>query len=280
MNAITLTRRFIVLLASCLLLCLLLMACNKPKKIDVNSSNDNFIRVGVMVGSEEQFMEVVKKVAAEDYDLTIKLIPYVYAQELNKALVDHEIDANIFQYKAYLEYSEKKYGYKLDILSNTYIYPMGIYSRKYSSIVQIPQNALVAIPNEPTNEARALFLLEDVGLARMASDNNLVATTDDIVSNPRQLKFQKLPSNELVDVLPNVDLALINAGFALSAGLLPSPQALALETKDPNYANAIVIRPGEENDPGLKALVQIMHSPEVEHEVEMLYKRQAIPAWK
>jgi D-methionine transport system substrate-binding protein len=276
MNVITPIRKFILFLVSCLLI----TACDSDtKKIDVNNTHDNFIRVGVMVGSEEQFMEIVKNFAAKNYDLTVELIPYAYAQQLNKALVDHEIDANIFQYTAYLDYAEKKYGYKLGIMGYTYIYPMGIYSRKYNSIVQIPQNALIAIPNEPTNEARALFLLEHAGLIRMASDDNLAATTDDIVSNPHQLKFKKFPSNELIDVLPHVDIAAINAGFAIAAGLLPSSHSLAIENKNSNYANVIAIRQGEEYDPGLKALVQIMHSPEIQHEVNMLYKREAIPAW-
>lgn len=261
--------------------CFILVACdNNSKKIDVNNANDNYVRVGVMVGSEEELMKAAQKVAAKNYDLNIEVIPYLYATQLNKALIDKEIDANIFQYAAYLDYTEKQHGYQLDTIGSTFIYPMGIYSRKYTSVLQVPNGAIVAIPNEPTNEARALFLLQRAGLIRMESNDNLEATTADIVSNPRQLSFKKLPSNALVDVLPNVDLAVINAGFALAAGLLPSPQALVIETKNANYANVIAIRPGQQNDPGLKALVQIMHSPEIEHAANSLFKGQAIPAWK
>lgn len=250
------------------------------KKIDVYNTNDNYIRVGVILGTEQELMEAARDIAAKDYDLIIKVIPYSDIHGLNKALSDKEIDANVFQYPAFMEYSEQQHGYRLKEIGKTFIYPMGIYSLKYHNILQVPNGATVAIPNEPTNEARALFLLEKAGLIFMADQTNLAATTADIANNPHQLQFKKLPSNELVNVLPNVDLAVINASFALQAGLLPSSHALIIESKNSAYGNIVVTRQGQERDPGLKALVTILHSPEVEKEANKLFKGQAIPAWK
>lgn len=239
------------------------------------------IRVGVLIGgTEEKLMNAVKKAAAkEGYDLNIEIIPYGNPIELNKALSDREIDANIFQYRAYLEYSEKTRGYHFSEIGHTFIYPMGVYSKKITNILQIKEGAVIAIPEEATNEARALFLLEKAGMIRLSS-HDMNASIRDIAANPSNFQFKTLPANELLDVLPNVDAVVVNAGFVLQTGLMPSQHALVIENKNSAYSNIIVIREGEENEPRMKAFVDLFHSAEIEKAAGQIFKGQAIPAWK
>lgn len=248
---------------------------------DTTQAQMRSIRVGVLIGgSEEELMKVIKKAAEkEGYDLDIQIIPYNNPIELNKALADREIDANIFQYRAYLEYTEKTRGYHLSEIGSTFIYPMGIYSKKITNILQIRKDAVIAIPEEATNEARALFLLEKAGMIRLSS-HDLNVTVRDIVSNPSHFEFKTLPANRLLNVLPNVDAVVVNAGFVLQTGLLPSRHALVIENKNSDYANVIAIREGEEDEPRMKAFVELFHSVEIEKAAEQIFKGQAIPAWK
>ncbi len=253
----------------------LLVGCgdSQPKK------DANKIRVGIMLGAEQKLMEVVKEVAAEKYDLHIQLVTYVRFEDLNKALENNNIDANIFQTHFYAEYSEHKYGYHLSELGQTYIYPIGIYSKKVKNILHLRKGALIAIPNEPTNEARALFLLEKAGLIRMKSDRNAAATVNDIASNPRGFQIIRLPAREIAGMMPSVDIAVINISYAIPAGLKPSTDAIVLESGTPGYANMIAIREGDEKDPRMLALLEVLRSEEVQAAVEKIFYGQAIPAW-
>ena len=263
-----------------------LLACDDTQKDTHHDPHhmhfaEGTVRVGVLLGSaEEELLEKAKKIAAQTYDMHIIIVPYRYMSEINQSLSDHKIDANFFQYPAYLDYSEKKYGYHLVSMGETYVYPMGVYSKKIHNILELHQRSSIAIPNEPTNEARALFLLEKAGLIRMKSDTNMIATTNDILSNPHDFEFKKLSSDEILDALPNVDIALINAGFALTAGLTPSKDALVIENINANYANVLVTREDEKDQLQLKALIEILRSPAVSNVANEIFKGDAIPAWK
>jgi D-methionine transport system substrate-binding protein len=265
------------ILTACL--AIFLIACSE-KSEDENHSNANTIRVGVIVDGDQKLMQVVQKAAAKKYDLRVKLIPYAELKDLNKALQHKEIDANILQHHIYFQYSEQKYGYQFSELGVTYLYPMGVYSRNITNILQLPKRAIIAIPEEPTNEARALFLLEKAGLIRMAADDDTTATIRDIVSNPKELQFLKFPAKKVVKLLPKVDAAVINVTYILPAGLNPAKDALVIENKDSEYASVVVVRRGEERDLRLKALLEILRSTEVQKVVEKIFHGQAIPAWK
>jgi D-methionine transport system substrate-binding protein len=208
------------------------------------------------------------------------VVSYIRFADLNKALAKGEIDANIFQTHFYAEYSEHEYGYHLSELGQTYIYPIGIYSKKIKNILQLEKGALIAIPSEPTNETRALFLLEKAGLIRMKSNNDMDATVDDIAANPKDFQIVRLPAREVAGMMPNVDIAVINISYALPAGLVPYKDAIVLENGMTNYANVVVVREGEEKDPRLVALMEVLRSEEIEKAVEKIFHGQAIPAWK
>ncbi|MFT3742372.1 MAG: MetQ/NlpA family ABC transporter substrate-binding protein [Gammaproteobacteria bacterium] len=243
------------------------------------ASNPNTIKVGTIAGPETQLMEVAKQ-QAQQAGYTIDIVPFTDYNMPNEALSDGSIDANVFQHAPYLEAAVKAKNYKFIVVGKTFVYPVGAYSKKYKSIKQLPQGALVAIPNDPSNEARALLILEKGGLITLKPGSTVDATIADILKNPKKLQFKEVDAAQLPRILPDVDLAVINTNYSMLAGLLPSRDALILEKANSPYANLIVVRQGEDNQPKVKALVNALHSPAVLQEANTLFKGQAIPAWK
>ncbi|WP_133130296.1 MetQ/NlpA family ABC transporter substrate-binding protein [Legionella yabuuchiae] len=252
------------------ILTLTLIACSKP--------SPNTIVVGTIAGPETELVEVGQKVAKEKYDLNVKIIEFSDYNLPNEALQDGSLDANIYQHQPYLEASKKAHGYELEAIGKTFIYPTAIYSKKFKTLDNIPVKATVAIPNDPSNESRALLLLQKAGLIRLSSNQN--PDVKDIVANPKQLKFKELDAAQLPRVLDDVDLAVINTNFAIPAGLSPSRDGLLQESKDSPYANIIVIKSNSEKKPQLELFVKAMHSEEVKQKAKLLFGDGAIPAWE
>ncbi len=242
-------------------------------------ADNKSIKVGTIAGPETQLMEVAKQVAAQKYGLDIKIVPFTDYVMPNEALSDGSIDANMFQHKPYLDTAIKSQGYKIVPIGKTFVYPMGIYSQKIKNIKDVKDGSIVAIPNDPSNGARALLLLESAGLIKLKPGADINATQADIVSNPKHLKFQEIDAGQLPRALPDVDLAAINTNYAMLADLLPSRDALVIEGPNSPYANLVVVRIGEENDPRFKELLDALHSDEVTAEAKKLFQDQAIPAW-
>jgi D-methionine transport system substrate-binding protein len=256
-------------------LCLLaLTACNQNK-----TEATNQIRVGTIAGPETELMEIARQVAAQRYNLDIKIVQFEDYTMPNAALADGSIDANAFQHLPYLEAAMKAKGYKLAVIGKTFIYPMGIYSRKITDLTQLRDGATVAIPNDPSNEARALLLLQRAKLITLKPNVDISATINDIQNNPKHLVIKEIDAAQLPRVLPDVDLAIINTNYAMVANLLPTRDALFIERPDSPYANLIVVRAGEENKPQFQQLVNAFHSAEVLQKAHKLFQGQAIPAW-
>jgi D-methionine transport system substrate-binding protein len=237
------------------------------------------IRVGVIAGPETVLMETVKKIAKEKYGLNIKIVEFNDYNMPNVALSDAAIDANVFQHQPFLEHSILKDSFDLIPLGRTFIYPMGIYSKHYKNIADLPEGAVVAIPNDPSNQARALLLLAKSGLITLKSNVNIFATPMDIIQNPKKIVVKPIDAALLARELPNVALAIINTNFALSAHLLPHRDGLVLEGAETFYANVIAVRTPDKNNPDLQKLIAAFQSPEVVTTAESLFQGQAIPAW-
>ncbi|OAI49220.1 hypothetical protein AYO45_00540 [Gammaproteobacteria bacterium SCGC AG-212-F23] len=248
----------------------LLIACSQDK---------NTLRVGTIAGPETELMEVAKQVAKEKYGLTIKIIEFSDYIEPNAALNDGSIDANMFQHQPFLQQQIKDRHYKLISIGKTFIYPMGIYSTKIKNLAAIPKKAIVAIPSDPSNEGRALLLLQQAGLIKLQVKAYLYATPADIEKNPHQLIFKELDAAQLARALPDVTLAVINTNYAIPAGLSPIKDALFHEDKNCPYANIIVIQEKMRNDPRMKLLVSAIQSEDVLNAAKTIFNNQAIPAW-
>ena len=213
---------------------------------------------------------VVDDLAAQGITLEVKeFTDYVTP---NDAVEYGEIDANYFQHIPYLESFNTEHGYHLVNAGGIHVEPIALYSKKYSSLSDIPNGAVVAIPNDPTNEGRALLLLQSAGLIKLKDNAGLEAIPLDIVENPKNLKFSEIEAATLPRILSYVDAAVINGNYAIPAGLVATRDGLFVEGADSPYVNVIAVKAGNENNPAVKALVEALKSDKVKAYVAEHYK--------
>lgn len=251
-------------------LALSLLACSKP--------SPNTLTIGTIAGPETDLVEAAREVAHNEYGLKIKIIEFNDYNLPNEALQDGSLDANVYQHLPYLQAAMKAHGYNLEVIGKTFVYPTGIYSSKFKSLKQLPNNAIIAIPNDPSNEMRALLLLQKAGLITLKSQDT-TSTISDILKNPKHLTIKELDAAQLPRVLADVDAAVINTTFAIPAGLSPSRDALFIEDKNSPYANLIVIRHDSNKKAQLEDFVKAMNSPAVKAKAQSIFGDAAIPAW-
>lgn len=252
----------------------ILTACKQQQP-----ETNNVLRIGTMSGPDAQVLATAKDVAAKKYNLDLKIIEFTDYALPNAALNDGSIDANIFQHQPYLDETIEAKHYSLAAIGKTFVFPMGIYSQKIKDLKDIEPESTVAIPNDPSNEARALLLLQKANLIKLQKGAQIYATDNDIIENPKHLKIKPLDAAQLPRVLPDVSLAVINSNYAIPAGLVPTHDALLLEDKNSPYVNIIVVRHADKDSPKSKTLVKVMHSPEVVAAAKKLFAGQAIPGW-
>jgi D-methionine transport system substrate-binding protein len=225
-----------------------------------------------------ELLEFVKPdLAKEGVDLDIKVFTD-YVQP-NLQVADKHIDANFFQHQPYLDSFNKEHGTQLVSVGLVHVEPFGAYSSKIKNLKDLPDGAQVAIPNDPSNGARALLLLQKQGLIKLKDPSNILATARDVADNPKHLKFRELEAATLPRVLPDVDMALINTNYALEAGLNPVKDALFIEDKDSPYANLVVTRADRKDDPAIRKLVDALHTQKVRDYILTHYKGAIVPAF-
>ncbi|MTH33629.1 MetQ/NlpA family lipoprotein [Paracoccus limosus] len=236
------------------------------------------IKVGVSVGEHAEIMEQVAKVA-KDKGLDIDIVEFTDYVVPNQALNDGDLQANSFQHQPYLDNQIKDRGFDLVAIGKTITTPMGVYSAKLKSLDDLPEGGKVAIPNDPTNGGRALLLLQDKGLIKLADGVGLTPTPLDVAENARNLKFLELDAAQLPRALADADVAVINTNYALEAGLNPEKNAIAIEAAESPYANIIVVRTADKDAPWAKTLVDSYHSDAVKKYIQDKYHGAVIPAW-
>ena len=233
-------------------------------------SDPNVIKVGATPDPHGAMLsQIVDQLAAEGYELQIvEFTDYVTP---NEALAAGELDANFFQHLPYLESANAERGYDLVSAGGIHIEPLAVYSEKYSSLDEIPDGARFGIPNDPTNEGRALLLLQSAGLIKLADDAGLEAVPADIVENPHNYTFTEIEAASLPRILPDVDAAVINGNYAIPAGLIATRDGLYVEGADSPYVNVVAVRAGDENSPKIQALVKALKSDTVKEYVAERY---------
>lgn len=211
----------------------------------------------------------------------IELVVNEYSDYLvpNTAVEDGDEDANYFQHLPYLEEFNETRGTHLVSVAGVHIEPMGIYAGRVSSLEDLPDSAVIAVPNDATNEGRALLLLEAQGLITLDDSSNLTATPNNIVDNPKNLEFQELEAATIPSVLADVDLAVINSNYALGAGLNPTTDALAIGSSDSPYVNVLVVKEGNENNEAIQALVDALHSDTIRDYITETFDGAVVPAF-
>lgn len=235
------------------------------------------IVVGVTPFPHKDIMLAAKPLLAkEGYNLVIKeFTDYV---QPNMALASKQLFANFFQHEPYLDNMNKEKRLDLVSIGKVHIEPLGVYSKKIKKLADLKKGNSVSVPNDPTNEARALRLLEANGV--IAIKPGALVTVADITKNPLGLKFHELDAAQLPRTLDDVTASVINTNFAGEAGLVPSRDALVMEGSESPYANIIVVRSEDKDSPKAKALMKAVQSPEVKEYIQKnLVERGIVPVF-
>ena len=211
----------------------------------------------------------------------LKIIEYADYVQPNMALDAGELDANYFQHQPYLTDFNKEKGTKIVSIAAVHYEPFGIYAGKSKSLKDIRSGAVVAVPNDTTNEARALLLLQDCGLIKLKDGAGLNATRRDISENPHKLKIEEIEAAQLVRSLPDVDFAAINGNYAILGGLKVK-DALATEPANSlaatTYANILAVRESDKDRAELKALADVLKSDAVRTFINTTYEGAVGPS--
>lgn len=238
------------------------------------------LKIGVSPVPHGDIIKYIQENLAAQAGLEITIVEFTDYVQPNLALNDGQIDANYFQHIPYMEDFGKEHGINLVAAAKVHIEPLGIYSKKIKSLSELPDGAVVAIPNDATNSGRALRLLEAQGLIKLKADASFVATVKDITENTKKLDIKELEAAQLVRALDDVSIAVINGNYAIEAGLKPASEALALESGENNpYTNVLTVLKGHENDEGIQRLAKLLNSPEVKKYIEEKYEGAVIPAF-
>lgn len=232
------------------------------------------IKVGASPAPHAEILNKAAEVLKEQgYELEI--VEYSDYVQPNVALANGDLDANYFQHLPYLEQYNEENGTDLVSAGAIHYEPFGIYAGKTSSLDELQDGAQVAVPNDATNEARALLLLEAQGLITLKEDAGLSATKNDIEENKLNLDIVEIEAAQLPRSLSDVDIAIINGNYAIEAGLSVS-DALAIEDSDSlaatTYGNIVAVRSGDENNEAIQALVNALKSDEVKSFIEEEYQ--------
>ena len=237
------------------------------------------IKVGANITPHSEILEIAKPILKEK-GIDLEIVKLEDSITPNTGVIEGSLDANYFQHVPYLEQFNEENGSDLVSIGAIHYEPFGIYAGRTKDLSELPDGALVAVPNNVTNEARALLLLAQEGLLTLKEDAGIEATVGDIVENPKNIEFKELAPEQLVQALPDVDIAVINGNYAIEGGLHVN-EALAVEANDglaaKTYGNIIATSPEKENDPALAALVEVLQGSEVKEYIEKTYDGAVVP---
>lgn len=215
--------------------------------------------------------------------IELDIVEYSDYVQPNMALDSKDLDANYFQHKPYLDDFIAQKGVKLASMGSVHYEPFGIYAGKTKDLAKLPKGAVIAVPNDATNEGRALLLMQDKGLIKLDPNAGLTATVRDIQENPLNLRIEELEAPQLARALPDVDAAVINGNYAILGGLKIA-DALAVEAADSlaasTYANVLAVREADLAKEELKALYKALNSPEVTKFMQQKYAGAVLPSNK
>lgn len=243
------------------------------------ASGGKHLKVGATAVPHAEILAEVKPILAKD-GIELEVIEFSDYVQPNLALNDKELDANFFQHEPYLlDFVAEHKEVKLKNAAGIHIEPMGIYSKKIKDLKDLPNGATVAVPNDPTNEGRALLLLQKAGLLKLKDGVKEKATPQDIAENPKNISLKEIEAAQVPRTLDDVDAAVINTNFAMTVNLVPTKDALFIEDSTSPYVNIIAVREGDENRPEIQALIKAVKSDAVKKFLEEKYKGAVVPAF-
>ncbi|MER8433079.1 MetQ/NlpA family lipoprotein [Mesorhizobium caraganae] len=236
------------------------------------------IKVGIISGEDEDVWRVVVAQAAEK-GLAVETVVFNDYTQPNEALERGEIDANAFQHQPYLDNQIKTQGYHIVRVGYTGVWPIGLYSKKYTKVADLPEGAVIGLPNDPSNEGRALRVLQNEGVIKLKDGTGILATTADIAENPKKVVIKELDAGIVGRSVEDLDAAVVNTDWALKSGLGPDNRIAQEPVADNPYRNFIAVKSGNENEAWVKTLVASYQNEKVKAEFDKVYKGTGISAY-
>lgn len=244
-----------------------------------NGAAQTVLKVGANLTPHAEILREAKNILAKDgIDLEVVEIEDVVTP--NTGVAEGTLDANFFQHQPYLDDFNSENGQELVSVGTVHYEPFAIYAGKTKNLSELPDGAEIAVPNNVTNEARALLLLQDEGIIKLREGIDITATVTDIVENPKNISIKEIDPAQLVRSLSDVDVAVINGNYALEGGLhvkdalaVESDQSVAAKT----YANIVAVRKEEENNTAIKKLVEVLQGEEIKNFITEKYEGAVIP---
>lgn len=252
---------------------------NQPHDVSA-ASKEKTVTVGLVGDSDRQLWEYVKKDAAKKYGIDIKLKLFTDYIKPNQALVDNSIDLNAFQTINYFDVQNKNFKGKLVSVGKTYVTPIRIYSDNHKTLADLPKGGTIVVPNDPSNEKRALDVLEAAGLIKYNHDVKL-PSAQDITENKKDFKIKEVASDQAASALKSADAAVVNTNYALDAKL-DIDKALYVEPvnkANKGYINIIAARKGTQNKKIYKQVVKAYQTESTKKHMKQLYGSAEIAAW-
>ncbi|WCK69451.1 MetQ/NlpA family lipoprotein [Agrobacterium tumefaciens] len=266
------TRR--LMLASLATLAVTTLSVSAPAFADEKKE----LKVGIIAGEDEDVWRVVAAEAAKK-GLTVTTVVFNDYTQPNEALARGEIDANAFQHLPYLENQIKTQGYKIVPVGYTGVWPIGLYTKKYKSVAGLPHGAIIGVPNDPSNEGRALRVLQNEGLIKLKDGTGILATIADIVENPKKVEIKELDAGIVGRSVEHLDAAVVNTDWAVKSGLTPANRIAQEPIADNPYRNFIAVREESKDEPWVKPLVASYQNDAVKAEFNRVFKGTGITAY-
>ncbi|TGE33660.1 MetQ/NlpA family ABC transporter substrate-binding protein [Desulfosporosinus sp. Sb-LF] len=253
---------------------------SNTSKATSDTTAKTVLKVGATPVPHAEILEYIKPALAKE-GIDLKIVSYTDYVRPNLDLDTGDIDANFFQHTPYLDSFNKDHNLKLASIAKVHIEPMGVYSKKITKLDDLKTGDTLAVPNDPSNNGRALALLAKAGLIQLKDGVGIKGTVNDITGNPKQLKITPIDAPQLPRVIqdPKIAGAVINTNYALEGGLNPLKDSLFTEDKDSPYANILVVKDSKINDPALQKLAKALTSPEVKKFIEDKYKGSIVAAF-
>ena len=272
-------KKFLSILLVVSLLAVAFVGCSDTAQ---TNNGGTTIKVGASITPHAEILAVAKEVLAEK-NITLEIVEFDDYVIPNTATENGELMANYFQHQPYLTDFNSKNNTHLVSVAAIHYEPFGVYGGKISSLEELKEGSVIAVPNDGSNEARALMLLEANGVIKLKEGAGFTATVQDIVENPKNVEIKEIEAALLPRTLADVDLAVINGNYAIQAGLKVSEDAIVIEDKDSEasktYANIVVVKEGNENNEAVLALVEALKSEKVKTFIETKYEGSVIPMY-
>ncbi|MFS8146619.1 MetQ/NlpA family lipoprotein [Rhizobium sp. BR 249] len=241
-------------------------------------AEDKSIKVGIMAGEDEDVWRVVTSEAAKK-GLKIETVVFNDYTQPNEALERGEIDANAFQHQPYLDNQIKQHGYHIVPVGYTGVWPIGLYTKKYKSVAEIPEGAVIGVPNDPSNEGRALRVLQNEGLIKLKDGTGILATVADVTDNPKKIEIKELDAGIVGRSIDDLDAGVVNTDWALKSGLSPAERVAQEPIADNPYRNFIAVKDENKGADWVKTLVSSYQNETVKAEFDKVYKGTGLSAY-